>query len=96
MKPGKPLTFAEISAKPTKSAMVKTVLAFGLPGNPVSCLVCFNLFVVPAIRQLAGWTSPHPLRLISFLNVFFKIIIGGRVDDRLIFVQSESSTSAAH
>ncbi|KAL0673096.1 hypothetical protein Bca4012_001077 [Brassica carinata] len=63
MKPGKPLTFAEINAKPTKSVMGKRVLAFGLPGNPVSCLVCFNLFVVPAIRQLAGWISPHPLRV---------------------------------
>ncbi|KAG7556003.1 MoaB/Mog-like domain superfamily [Arabidopsis suecica] len=63
MKPGKPLTFAEISAKPTESMLGKTVLAFGLPGNPVSCLVCFKIFVVPTIRQLAGWTSPHPLRV---------------------------------
>ncbi|CAN8252488.1 unnamed protein product [Cochlearia groenlandica] len=63
MKPGKPLTFAEISVKPTKSMMGKTVLAFGLPGNPVSCLVCFSLFVVPTIRQLSGWTSPYSLRV---------------------------------
>uniref|UniRef100_A0A0D3G186 Molybdopterin biosynthesis protein CNX1 n=1 Tax=Oryza barthii TaxID=65489 RepID=A0A0D3G186_9ORYZ len=58
MKPGKPLTFAEIvtedSSKPSKK-----VLAFGLPGNPVSCVVCFNLFVVPAIRSLSGWSNPH-------------------------------------
>uniref|UniRef100_A0A0E0DJI3 Molybdopterin biosynthesis protein CNX1 n=1 Tax=Oryza meridionalis TaxID=40149 RepID=A0A0E0DJI3_9ORYZ len=58
MKPGKPLTFAEIvtedSSKPSKK-----VLAFGLPGNPVSCVVCFNIFVVPAIRSLSGWSNPH-------------------------------------
>jgi molybdopterin molybdotransferase len=27
---------------------------FGLPGNPVSSLVCFELFVLPAIAALAG------------------------------------------
>ncbi|KAL5214681.1 hypothetical protein ABZP36_003833 [Zizania latifolia] len=58
MKPGKPLTFAEIDRKDT-SKPSKTVLAFGLPGNPVSCVVCFNLFVVPAIRSLSGWSNPH-------------------------------------
>jgi molybdopterin molybdotransferase len=30
------------------------VLVFGLPGNPVSSLVCFELFVRPAIAKLAG------------------------------------------
>lgn len=54
MKPGKPLVFAEITTKPSQA-----VLAFGLPGNPVSCMVCFNLFVVPAIRLLSGWSNPH-------------------------------------
>jgi molybdopterin molybdotransferase len=30
------------------------VLVFGLPGNPVSSLVCFELFVQPAIAALSG------------------------------------------
>jgi molybdopterin molybdotransferase len=30
------------------------VLVFGLPGNPVSSLVCFEIFVRPAIAALAG------------------------------------------
>eukprot|EP01059_Diplonema_ambulator_P032809 TRINITY_DN6612_c0_g2_i3.p1 TRINITY_DN6612_c0_g2~~TRINITY_DN6612_c0_g2_i3.p1 ORF type:complete len:160 (+),score=37.31 TRINITY_DN6612_c0_g2_i3:167-646(+) len=46
MKPGKPTTFA------TKGA----TSIFCLPGNPVSCLVCFHLFCVPSIRKMAG----HP------------------------------------
>ena len=29
-------------------------LVFGLPGNPVSSLVCFELFVRPAIQMLSG------------------------------------------
>lgn len=39
MKPGKPLNFATIGDK----------LLFGLPGNPVSCLVSFQMFVRPAL-----------------------------------------------
>ena len=44
MKPGKPLTFAMLQGKP----------AFGLPGFPVSSLVCFEQFVRPALRLMSG------------------------------------------
>jgi molybdopterin molybdotransferase len=50
LKPGKPLLFG------TKD---KT-LVFGLPGNPVSAFVCFELFVRPALRVLAGHADPGP------------------------------------
>ncbi|XP_074294990.1 molybdopterin biosynthesis protein CNX1-like [Silene latifolia] len=68
MKPGKPLTFAEMNVKPSQSKEVSKVLAFGLPGNPVSCLVAFHLFVVPAIRCLSGWTNPDLLRVHACLE----------------------------
>ena len=48
LKPGKPLWFGVFRGE----AHVK--LVFGLPGNPVSSLVCFELFVCPAIDCLAG------------------------------------------
>ncbi len=48
VKPGKPLWFGV-----RRSAAVPR-LVFGLPGNPVSGLVCFELFVRPAIARLAG------------------------------------------
>jgi molybdopterin molybdotransferase len=44
LKPGKPVFFG------TRGA----TLVFGLPGNPVSAFVCFELFVRPAIRVLRG------------------------------------------
>jgi molybdopterin molybdotransferase len=47
MKPGKPLVFATLRDR----------LYFGLPGNPVSCMVSFLLFVAPAIRKAMGQTS---------------------------------------
>ena len=50
MKPGKPLFFG------TRG----DALVFGLPGNPVSAFVCFELFVRPALRVLAGHGEPGP------------------------------------
>ncbi|MBL9091642.1 MAG: molybdopterin molybdotransferase MoeA [Planctomycetaceae bacterium] len=53
MKPGKPLWFGL-----RESANGRMTPVFGLPGNPVSSLVCFELFVRPAIAQLAGQPLP--------------------------------------
>lgn len=50
LRPGKPLWFG---IKRDEAAN-RTSLVFGLPGNPVSSLVCFELFVRPAIAALAG------------------------------------------
>ena len=41
-------------AKPLSFAMLGSVPAFGLPGNPVSSRVSFELFARPALRKLAG------------------------------------------
>ena len=49
LKPGKPLWFG-VWTSPSGTA--KPV--FGLPGNPVSTLVCFELFVRPALDHMAG------------------------------------------
>lgn len=68
MKPGKPLTFAEIVPESPNNLTAKKILAFGLPGNPVSCIVGFQVFVVPTIRHLAGWANPHLSRLVKVLK----------------------------
>ena len=49
MRPGKPITFATMPASPKR-----TLPIFGLPGNPVSAMVTFELFVRPAIRRMSG------------------------------------------
>jgi len=41
-------------AKPLAFGVVDGVAVFGLPGNPVSCLVSFELFARPALRQMMG------------------------------------------
>lgn len=57
MKPGKPCTFA------TAEVDGRRRLIFGLPGNPVSGIVTFNLLAVPALRKLAGYADPNLLRV---------------------------------
>jgi molybdopterin molybdotransferase len=44
MRPGKPITFGSVGGRPI----------FGLPGNPVSAMVTFELFVRPALLKMAG------------------------------------------
>ncbi|MBM4070972.1 MAG: molybdopterin molybdotransferase MoeA [Planctomycetes bacterium] len=61
MKPGKPLFFG--TRGPT--------LVFGLPGNPVSSLVCFELFVRPAIERLLALPQPGPHWLQASLQADF-------------------------
>ena len=53
IRPGKPAVFGKCGEK----------FMFGLPGNPVSTMVTFELFVVPAIELLSGY-KPHPLALL--------------------------------
>jgi molybdopterin molybdotransferase len=57
MKPGKPVFFG---TAPRVGASGPPALVFGLPGNPVSVLVCFELFVRPALRRLLGHADPGP------------------------------------
>lgn len=54
MRPGSPITFGTLAGRPV----------FGLPGNPVSVMVTFHLFVRPALRALGGHArlQPFPAR----------------------------------
>jgi molybdopterin molybdotransferase len=49
--------FHQVTMKPGKPVFFGTrghTLVFGLPGNPVSTFVCFELFVRPALRRMRG------------------------------------------
>lgn len=61
VQPGKPLAFGRVSGRPV----------IGLPGNPVSALVTFELFVRPMLRAMLGLPGDGRLRLLA------------RVDDEL-------------
>lgn len=59
--------FDAVAIRPGKPAVFgccRNTLIFGLPGNPVSTMVTFQLFVIPAIDILSG-AEPRPLPLLE-------------------------------
>ncbi|HET7411521.1 MAG TPA: gephyrin-like molybdotransferase Glp, partial [Pararhizobium sp.] len=52
MRPGKPLMFGRLGSR----------RVLGLPGNPVSTLVCAHLFLRPLVARLAGRAEPETAR----------------------------------
>ena len=62
IRPGKPLAFGRWGR----------TAVFGLPGNPASALVTFEIFVRPALRALAGLTGPSRPVLAARLATAFE------------------------
>lgn len=56
IKPGKPLLFGRIPAREGG----RDTWVFGLPGNPLSALVCLEEFVRPALERMRGVTLIQP------------------------------------
>ena len=56
---GTPMRWMQIAIKPAKPlafGVIRGMPVFGLPGNPVSCMVSFELFARPGLRRMLG----HP------------------------------------
>lgn len=66
LKPGQPLWFGVLEREQGNNSYV-----FGLPGNPVSSLVCCELFVRTALRQLMGIQPAQPVPLRAQLSTEF-------------------------
>ncbi|WP_373088460.1 gephyrin-like molybdotransferase Glp [Sneathiella sp.] len=58
MRPGKPLMFGDFAGIPM----------LGMPGNPVSSMICSFLFLLPAIDALCGLTPRQPPRQKAILD----------------------------
>lgn len=75
MRPGHPLAFGT-----TASTMI-----FGLPGNPVSSMVCFEEFVLPALRKMMGHSrlfrrmikarTAHPVKTRPGRTEFIRVVL---------------------
>jgi len=78
LKPGKPTILAVCNGKPV----------FGLPGNPVSCMVTFDLFVAPTLARMSGATATprRVVRGVLTMNVASKAgredYVAARIVDR--------------
>jgi molybdopterin molybdotransferase len=81
MKPGKPLAFGQIGGVPH----------LGLPGNPVSSMVSFEIFARPALYKMLGRTNLAPHRVQATLEeavgnrdgrrVFTRVVLSGTDGD---------------
>ncbi|HXE75458.1 MAG TPA: gephyrin-like molybdotransferase Glp [Candidatus Xenobia bacterium] len=81
IRPGRPTVFATCQSKPV----------FGLPGNPVSTMVTFELFVAPATALLSGAPAPplqflkarlaEPLKQTTRLTLFLPALLEGEHGD---------------
>lgn len=58
IKPGKPLVFAQYQGKPV----------IGVPGNPISAMVTFEILVAPCLRKMLGDPRPHPETVLARLR----------------------------
>ncbi len=61
MKPGKPLAFGHLRTCPSQGSGARPVPVLGLPGNPVSVMVSFEIFVRPVLLKMQGardWERP--------------------------------------
>jgi molybdopterin molybdotransferase len=83
MRPGAPLGFGHVRGIPW----------LGLPGNPVSAMVTFELFARPAIRRMLGHSRLHrrpvsvvleePVSIGAKLTHFYRAIVTARADGSL-------------
>jgi len=75
MRPGHPVAFGSTASS----------LVFGLPGNPVSSMVCFEQFVLPALRRMMGHRRlyrrtvevrlAHPVRIRAGRTEFIRVVL---------------------
>lgn len=85
MKPGKPFVFGEFTQQ--LGQYKKSVLYFGLPGNPLSTVVGCMQFVQPALWQMTGASEdeiPKPLLLNATLTADVKKAVGRQDYQRAI------------
>jgi molybdopterin molybdotransferase len=83
VKPGKPLAFGEIRGR-DKNGREKSIPHLGLPGNAVSCMVSFELFVRPALLKMMGKKNIAKPVVDAIMEDNVKNDAGRRLYDRAI------------
>jgi molybdenum cofactor synthesis domain-containing protein len=84
LKPGKPVFFG------TR----EDACFFGLPGNPVSAMVCFELFVRPALMKMMGREDKHRPRIEVYFDADVENKFGRMHAMRVTMTQTEQGWRA--
>jgi molybdenum cofactor synthesis domain-containing protein len=93
-------------AKPFAFGLVGGTPIFGLPGNPVSSMVSFELLARPALRRIAGHRELHRPEVPAVAaeafhrradgKVHFVRVVGERSDDGVLHVRSAGGQGSHH
>jgi molybdenum cofactor synthesis domain-containing protein len=89
IKPAKPFAFGMLSA-PRGSEVHREVPIFGLPGNPVSSLVSFELLARPALRKMMGHALVHRPALLAVADTHFLRKTDGKIHFQRVVAKSNS------
>lgn len=91
MKPGKPLFAGKLG----------TSSVIGLPGNPISSLICGELFVIPAIKRMLGLTDvirktvnmkiSHNLEINGPRETYMRASVDSSLENVKAFLRQDSS-----
>lgn len=90
VKPGKPLAFGKIKGT-SRDGTERVIPHLGLPGNVVSCMVSFELFVRPALLKMMGKKNIAKPTVPAILEETVKNSAGRRVYDRAIIKKRNGS-----
>ena len=95
MRPGHPVAFGTSD----------TSLVFGLPGNPVSSMVCFEQFVLPALRRMMGSARlfrrtlkaklAHPVRIYPRRTEFVRVVLSRDTTGEYLATSTGTQSSGA-
>jgi molybdenum cofactor synthesis domain-containing protein len=80
IKPAKPFAFGLLARADGSSVPV-----FGLPGNPVSSLVSFEMIARPALRRMAGHVAPHRPEVQAVADVPLRRSLDGKMHLMRVF-----------
>jgi len=83
IRPAKPLVIGWLPRAGSADAGSRLVPVFGLPGNPVSCLVSYQVIALPVLRVLAGHPAGPPPSIVAVAGEDF----GRRSDGRTHLVR---------
>jgi molybdenum cofactor synthesis domain-containing protein len=89
IRPAKPLAFGSLVPTTAAADDGRSVPVFGLPGNPVSSMVSFELFARPGLRRLAGYPDGALSR--PRLGAVATEPMGRRPDGKTHFVRVEAT-----
>jgi len=89
IKPAKPFAFGMLSA-PRGSEVQREVPIFGLPGNPVSSLVSFELLARPALRKMMGHAPVQRPALLAVADAHFLRKTDGKIHFQRVVAKSNS------